>query len=50
MTQFGISMNFLWIKQIIAITFILKIDFYSLFLDFFFYLLDWATISRESRG
>jgi hypothetical protein len=26
MAQFGISMNFLWIKQIIAIIFILKID------------------------
>jgi hypothetical protein len=36
MTQFGISMNFLWIKQILAIIFILKIDFYSLFLYFLF--------------
>ena len=27
MTQFGISMNFLWIKQILVIIFILKIDF-----------------------
>jgi hypothetical protein len=27
MAQFGISMDFLWIKQILAIIFILKIDF-----------------------
>ena len=49
MGQFGPNMNFLGIIQILTITFILKIDFYSLFLDFF-YLLDWASISRESRG
>jgi hypothetical protein len=37
MTQFGISMNFLWIEQILAIIFILKIDFYFLFLYFSIY-------------
>jgi hypothetical protein len=49
MTQFGISMNFLWIKQILAIIFILKIDFYSLFLDF---LISWTgcTNTGKSRG
>jgi hypothetical protein len=49
MTQSGISMNFLWIKQILAIIFILKIDFYSLFVDFSIY---WTgrTISRQPRG
>jgi hypothetical protein len=41
-------MNFVWIKQILAIIFTLKIYFYSLFPDFF-YLLDWAMISREFR-
>jgi hypothetical protein len=49
MTQFGISMNFLWITQILAIIFILKIDFYSLFLDF---LISWTgcTNTGKSRG
>jgi hypothetical protein len=36
MTQFGISMNFLWIKQILAIIFILKIHFLFISLDFLF--------------
>jgi hypothetical protein len=36
MAQFGISMNFLWIKQILAIIFILKIHFLFIFLDFLF--------------
>ena len=33
MAQFGISMDFLWIKQILAIIFILKIDFQFNFPD-----------------
>jgi hypothetical protein len=37
MDQFGLIMNFLRIKQILTITFKLKIDFYSLFLDFSIY-------------
>jgi hypothetical protein len=37
MGQFGPNMNFLGIIQILTITFILKIDFYSLFLDFSIY-------------
>jgi hypothetical protein len=37
MDQFGLIINFLRIKQILTITFILKIDFYSLFLDFSIY-------------
>jgi hypothetical protein len=42
-------MNFLWIKQILAIIFILKMDFYSLFLDF---LIFWTgrTNTEKSRG
>jgi hypothetical protein len=36
MTQIGISMNFLWIKQILAIIFILKIHFLFISLDFLF--------------
>jgi hypothetical protein len=37
MGQFGPNMNFLGIIQILTITFILKIDFYSLFLDLSIY-------------
>jgi hypothetical protein len=37
MNQFGAITNFLRIKQILTITFILKIVFYSLFLDFFLF-------------
>jgi hypothetical protein len=33
MAQFGISMNFQWLKQILAIIFILKIDFQFNFSD-----------------
>jgi hypothetical protein len=36
MDQFKLSMNFLGIKQILVIIFILKISFYFLFLDFLF--------------
>jgi hypothetical protein len=33
MNQFGLNMNFIWIKQILAIIFILKIDFQFNFSD-----------------
>jgi hypothetical protein len=39
-------MNFLWIKQILAIIFILKIIFYLF--PWIFFLLDWATITGET--
>ena len=49
MTQFGISMNFLWIKQILAIISILKIHFFYLF-PWIFYFLDWASNFIKRRG
>jgi hypothetical protein len=36
MDQFGLSMNFLGIKQVLVIIFTLKINFYFIFLDFLF--------------
>ena len=48
MKWFGLKMNFLWILQVLALIFVLKIHFpinYSLISN----TLDWASISREGR-
>jgi hypothetical protein len=49
MDQFGLNMNFLGIKQVLVIIFVLKINFYFIFLDFLF---SWTErkISEKGRG
>ena len=49
MEWFGVSMNFLWIIEVLAIIFLLKIYLIIIFSDFIMF---WAgrTISREPRG
>jgi hypothetical protein len=49
MDKFGLHMNFILIKQVLGIVFILKIQFLIQFLNFS-YSLDCASISREDKG
>jgi hypothetical protein len=49
MVQFGVHMNFLPIKQVLVIIFVLKNAFLIYFLCFSSFL-DWASFSREHRG
>jgi hypothetical protein len=49
MDQFGLSMNFIWIKQVLGIVFILKFCFLNDFIGFI-HCLDYASIPKEFRG